>query len=88
MFRCFHFDRSITVLSLLPTCAVFAWIFHSWALLVVTPMYVYMVWGLEDAGFIKEHLEESETHRTAPSVPSGREAAPVGGLEQDSIKRH
>lgn len=67
--------------------AVFAWIFHSWALLAVTPMYLYMVWGLEDAGFVKDDLEESEKQRTALSAPLGGAAAPLGS-EQDSMKRH
>ena len=38
--------------------AVFAWIFTSWALLAVTPVYVFMVRGLEDAGFVQEELDE------------------------------
>lgn len=37
---------------------VFAWIFTSWALLAATPVYVYMVRGLENAGFVKAEMEE------------------------------
>eukprot|EP00904_Undaria_pinnatifida_P009174 jgi/Undpi1/5387/HiC_scaffold_2.g00668.m1 len=40
------------------TIPVFAWIFTSWALLAVTPVYVYMVRGLENADFVKEDMDE------------------------------
>lgn len=37
---------------------VFAWIFASWALLVITPVYIYMVRGLEDARFVEDEIAE------------------------------
>lgn len=82
-----HWYNSLGMRLYFGTIPVFAWIFHSWALLAVTPMYLYMVWGLEDAGFVKDDIEESEKQRTALSAPLGGAAAPLGS-EQDSMKRH
>lgn len=48
---------SVADVVVVPT-AVFAWIFTSWALLAVTPVYVYMVRGLENADFVKEDMDE------------------------------
>lgn len=51
--------------------AVFAWIFTSWALLAVTPVYVFMVRGLENAGFVQEELDEiSRLQAALPSSSS------------------
>lgn len=47
------------------TTTVFAWIFTPWALLAVTPVYVYMVRGLENAGFVKAEMEEVARLRAA-----------------------
>lgn len=46
---------------------VFAWIFTSWALLAVTPLYIYMVRGLENADFVQDDIKEiSRLQAAAP----------------------
>lgn len=62
------------------TTTVFAWIFTPWALLAVTPVYVYMVRGLENAGFVKAEMEEVARLRAAlPPPPQVSSAAAAAG---------
>eukprot|EP00752_Nemacystus_decipiens_P017140 g15355.t1 len=66
------------------TIPVFAWIFTSWALLAVTPVYVFMVRGLENAGFVQEELDEiSRLQAALPS--SSLQPPPPQGAE---VKQH
>lgn len=58
------------------TTTVFAWIFTPWALLAVTPVYVYMVRGLENAGFVKAEMEEVARLRAA--LPESTSATATG----------
>eukprot|EP00752_Nemacystus_decipiens_P004671 g4259.t1 len=68
------------------TIPVFAWIFTPWALLAVTPVYVYMVRGLENAGFVKAEMEEVQTLRAA--LPGSAVAtSTVGALEEGADKK-
>ncbi|CAM9312259.1 unnamed protein product [Scytosiphon promiscuus] len=60
------------------TIPVFAWIFSPWALLVITPLYIYMVRGLENAGFVKEEMQEAARLREALHPAPGSFAGPVG----------
>ncbi|CAN0230495.1 unnamed protein product [Hapterophycus canaliculatus] len=57
------------------TIPVFAWIFSPWALLAVTPLYLYMVRGLENAGFVKVEMEEAARLRAALQPLPGPNAA-------------
>ncbi|CAM9717526.1 unnamed protein product [Ectocarpus fasciculatus] len=62
------------------TIPVFAWIFTPWALLAVTPVYVYMVRGLENAGFVKDEMDQVAGLKRAtlppppPPPPPGSES--------------
>eukprot|EP00903_Cladosiphon_okamuranus_P006823 g6648.t1 len=56
------------------TIPVFAWIFTSWALLAVTPGYVFMVRGLENAGFVQDELDEIT--RLQGALPSSSSPPP------------
>ncbi|CAM9200362.1 unnamed protein product [Ectocarpus sp. 12 AP-2014] len=75
------------------TIPVFAWIFTPWALLAVTPVYVYMVRGLENAGFVKDEIDQVNGRKRATLPPPGSEstadaralsatATAAGGLEE------
>ncbi|CAM9312411.1 unnamed protein product [Scytosiphon promiscuus] len=80
------------------TIPVFAWLFTAWALLAVTPLYVYMVRGLEDAGFVQVELDDLARLRAAlPQSPTttrieGSSAAAADGsssLSQGAeVKQH
>lgn len=58
---------------------VFAWIFTPWALLAVTPVYVYMVRGLENAAFVKAEMEEVARLREGLTPPQGPSVATATG---------
>ncbi|CAM9576254.1 unnamed protein product [Ectocarpus sp. 4 AP-2014] len=75
------------------TIPVFAWIFTPWALLAVTPVYVYMVRGLENTGFVKDEMDQVTGRERAALPPPGSEstadaralsatATAAGGLEE------
>ncbi|CAM9697700.1 unnamed protein product [Pylaiella littoralis] len=64
------------------TIPVFAWMFTPWALLAVTPAYVYMVRGLENAGFVKDEMEEVARLRAATPAAGG----PLGPEEAGANK--
>jgi len=70
--------------------AVFAWIFTSWALLVVTPVYVFMVRGLENAGFVQEELDEIARLQAAlpPPAPSASSSSRAVGQGANEVKQH
>lgn len=53
-----HHYYSLGIRLYFGTIPVFAWIFASWALLVITPVYIYMVRGLEDARFVEDEIAE------------------------------
>lgn len=60
--------------------AVFAWIFTSWALLAVTPLYIYMVRGLENADFVQDDIKEiSRLQAAAPSSQQSTGASSDAG---------
>lgn len=61
-------------------CAVFAWIFTAWALLAVTPVYVFMVRGLENAGFVQAEMNEIARLRGAAAVPSSSNSQAAGAI--------
>lgn len=63
------FIFSVLLLGSLAAATVFAWIFTPWALLAVTPVYVYMVRGLENAGFVRAEMEEVARLRAALPPP-------------------
>ncbi|CAM9742923.1 unnamed protein product [Ascophyllum nodosum] len=69
------------------TIPVFAWIFTSWALLAVTPLYLFMVHGLETADFVQADLEEIA--RLQAELPSADDAAraPSEDSARESNKR-
>lgn len=56
--------------------------FTPWALLAVTPAYVYMVRGLENAGFVKDEMEEVARLRAATPAAGG----PLGPEEAGANK--
>lgn len=70
---------------------VFAWIFTSWALLAVTPVYLYMVRGLENADFVKRDMDEIAI-RQSELLASASQAVvapsdPEQGLQSASVQR-
>ncbi|CAB1102130.1 unnamed protein product [Ectocarpus sp. CCAP 1310/34] len=66
-----HQYYSLGIRLFFGTIPVFAWIFTSWALLAVTPVYAYMVRGLENAGFVQDELDEIARVKAAlPQPPS------------------
>ncbi|CAM9697558.1 unnamed protein product [Pylaiella littoralis] len=62
------------------TIPVFAWIFTAWALLAVTPVYVFMVRGLENAGFVQAEMNEIARLRGAAAVPSSSNSQAAGAI--------
>ncbi|CAM9323749.1 unnamed protein product [Ectocarpus sp. 12 AP-2014] len=72
-----HQYYSLGIRLFFGTIPVFAWIFTSWALLAVTPVYAYMVKGLENAGFVQDELDEIARVRAAlPQPPSSSSPQP------------
>lgn len=64
-----------------PQCyfrAVFAWIFSSWALLPVMPIYIYMVRGLEDATFVQEEIKRITAQQAEQRLESPEDLAEAG----------
>lgn len=70
--------------------AVFAWIFTSWALLAVTPLYVFMVRGLENAGFVQDELDEIARLQAAlpPPAPAASSISSQAAVQGTEVKQH
>lgn len=68
--------------------AVFGWIFTPWALVGVTPVYLFMVRGLEHIDAVRGDMEQMARPRTALPAPDEQAAtAPPGDEEKGDAKR-
>lgn len=59
---------------------VFAWIFTAWALLGITPLYLYVVRGLENAKFVQGDMDAMDSSRAnlTACAPQEERAPPSG----------